>query len=870
MIRRRIIVLLLTVLIITNIMLTSIVVADYSEPPLVTVSLTMYSNLSDKDSITGLYRNNRFYISLNDLVDITDVEVLEVNSEAITLIANGFRHLTIFSGIRNADYMRENFPNGGSHYVWMPSVVVGEDIYISSRNFLRYIGAYFSFNEHSEIQFMVAVRYNIFDVLFDSMTYNHFFCWLELGYSGRNIENQIVRSGFIAFFARDTNVLRWAIDPRTIERRFIEDALVAILTNEGERYFDDGNKPSDFFKLLSDVSTIQTDVIKFITSAYTSDVTADFARQLNDLAESASIVIGFTSDAVSAIETMRQFARITETQRSLLENTILRYGQYSTLMRDRENVMLAALNVNERVQSEYANTYHMMMELTDSLVNSTVSIGMINPVSKALTYVSLISRGLGLTDEHVQVYNAYNASVIQNIAHELFQDAWRMFERADFFYWSTIDQFVYLNRLRYSLILQLKSTLTIREYLATSGRLGIAQSIEMLETNVQIAEFLNRVTNAQMGFVGSIVEFREEYAEDISWISNFEIELRNVYYEAIEAYMKFLRQQGFQYYTSYAPLGHLWEHPVTGYAILHIDNDIPTLIINSGDSFGWHTSWFFIYDVSERIVVFEGSIYYWGVLRYSMQHRALVHIPVRNDAFSQLSHFSTLNCIRHDGAYFAVSAQWDYPYTRFDGLSSATLTVFYDIYDWDWERAISLTVDEFQNYFVDLVEIEFSPMPDNATASTLEGSRIDLLDLWNMGFENVLDLMGVPYDVEIFPPVAIHCAYSLTEISRYAFNDGLSIFTVTGQERKYMRDITIDYGEAENKQQFHFNGIDGTSTRDDVLALFGIPLFYWWYEGYRWEFYDAEQFFHGAFATAFNFRYDENSMVTLISIGLTT
>jgi len=714
--KKRLAVSLLTVIIVASTIFPNFIFADVSEQPLVAVRLTMYSNLSDKDYITGFYRDNKFFISLDNIADITGVKILHVTDEIVMLHANGMRHFEIFLGNYNENLMRESFLNGGSHYVLMPSLVIDGNIYISTRNFLKYIGAYFSFNENSYIQFMVAARYNIFNVFAEYERYNDFFRWTEIGYTARDIERQIIQSGLISFFARDSNFLRWIVNPRGIEHEIVQDVLVAILTNEGERYFHDGNKPSDFLKLLNDMYKTQEDVIKFITSAYTSDLTAEFATQLNALAESAGLVVSVASDAVSAIETMRQIGRITEMQRTLLENTILRYWQDSPmLVGDWDVVLSVAQNVNERVQVEHANNHYMMVGLATrtayDMLNRAVSVG--NPVTKALTYVSIISRGLGLTEGYVQFFNASYAYIIQVMANQLFSYAWNRLVNEDFFYWSPSDQLIYLNRMRYALILQLKATLTTREYLAMSGHLSIEQSIEMLETNVQIAEYLNRVTNAQMTFVGSVMGFREEYAENISWLSDFEITSRYAYYEAIEAYMEFLRQRGFESYIDIHTIGNdggRWTHllmPPRVYSIVDIDGDgIPELIIRSvfgdfNDSLNVYSDWIFRYDTLSREVAFLAHL---GTtiesLYYCRQYNLLVithNIGHGENPF--FSDFMTLQDIEDN--------------TEINSFSLTKDTTFgnHNFYIWSEGLERRISEEEFQKHFDGLTKIEFYPIP---------------------------------------------------------------------------------------------------------------------------------------------------------------
>jgi len=55
----------------------------------------------------------------------------------------------------------------------------------------------------------------------------------------------------------------------------------------------------------------------------------------------------------------------------------------------------------------------------------------------------------------------------------------------------------------------------------------------------------------------------------------------------------------------------------------------------------------------------------------------------------------------------------------------------------------------------------------------------------------------------------------------YDFDTGVRIGVVESTEDAVLFSIVMDYRQTQNLSAFHFDGIDGNSTRDDVIAVFG-------------------------------------------------
>ena len=185
-----------------------------------------------------------------------------------------------------------------------------------------------------------------------------------------------------------------------------------------------------------------------------------------------------------------------------------------------------------------------------------------------------------------------------------------------------------------------------------------------------------------------------------------------------EAYMEFMRQRGFERYIDDQD----GQHRPTMYAIIDINGDgIPVLIISGRDTFGWHMDWIFSYDVAGRRIVYVSSIYYFGSLHYSQQHRALVYVPVRSHVGAGVILFTTLDDLNNDSISFTLTFD--------DGSTSGD--VHYTItYGSLAEVSASRNINEIElrQHLDELIEIEFSLIPlSTQTRTELERETLEWL-----------------------------------------------------------------------------------------------------------------------------------------------
>lgn len=487
------------------------------------VTLSMYCNISEKRSITGVYSNNNFYVKADDLCDVANVKIVEQTAEHMIVSSNcGVRTIKIYHATQN---MTEGSKE--DRLITMPVVEYENARYYSLLHFLRYLGINVSLEENAETQLKILVRYNIFDAIGEYVEKNkgNFFWWDEVECTeNENLEDKLINAGVVSLINRDSNLFRMMFNASGIEREALEDVLVAILTNEGESYFDENSSDLDLQNTLKDAIGITSDVTGFLLDVLKADLPENAYSIFDNTSTGLGHFANFAVNFANAYATMKQFDTITEVQRTLLEKTILEYPENSALLcGEWKRLREAAKNVDTRAKEAYINGFDAGFKV----VNSTAYDLLQGSVSKspiaiawngAVFMVKLIPYTSNIIDNKTQLYNAYLCSIIQMVANELLTDAASDLNNADLMQFDATSQTNHLVEMRNALILQLKSTLTTREYLIKSEFLAESYAEEMKIMNKQTAELLNKIENCKIVLAG----MDPSVTEDLTWMENYE------------------------------------------------------------------------------------------------------------------------------------------------------------------------------------------------------------------------------------------------------------------------------------------------------------------------------------------------------------
>lgn len=387
------------------------------------VTLSLYSNLSSDRYLSGLYKDNVFYITLEDLCKLIGGEIVR-KTEQEAVVNVGAREFIIAVGNLN---MTETLYSD-KYNIAMPSLLQDGQIYVSALHFLRYIGATVHMDETANVQFMVIKRYDIFNALEELVDSEcgHFFWWDEVDTGNEKLENKLISAGVVALINRDSNIFRMMFDAEGIQREAIEDALLSIVKNEGAGYFDEASAESELIETASGIIGAEADWFGLIKDAYQD--TSELGEQISDLADSAALAAGFANNVVKAVESLKQFDNMSTIQQGILENTILKYSDNSKTLHDGWSIVCdAAKNVDTKIKSECAARYSAALKVAEStsydLLNGVTGAAGANPVSIAWNGALFLTRLIPFSNEMIgkkdKLYNGYNCSMIQLIANEM-------------------------------------------------------------------------------------------------------------------------------------------------------------------------------------------------------------------------------------------------------------------------------------------------------------------------------------------------------------------------------------------------------------------------------------------------------------------
>ena len=479
------------------------------------VTLSMYCNRYDADEISGKYKNNTFYLHIDVLCEMTGSEITDVEDKKIFVSSE--RYCRIFEINFRSQKMADNWIKG--KYFTMPCFEENGEKYVSALHFLRYLGAKVKISQDGSPQLIVHFKYNIFEALAEYVhaDYSHYFMWDEMSSETENIDNKILNAGLVALIKRDSNVFRMAINPRGIEREAIEEVLTVIVKNEGQDIIKDKSALADA-NTLNKILDTGNEVVDYLSEFEEMELDDNFKSKFGDNLKGASAVL----DAFNAAETMEQFRNISESQMNLLQNTMIDNKADSEFLEgDGSNYYNAAVNVNSRIKSEINNNFLAQMSLWEqnsyNALEEAIGVLGVNPVSLAWD-VAMLTTGLtasDIIDKKTDFYNAYNASVLQMIANDIFVNTFDRLEENNCYINDLSEQEAQLNSAKNSLILQIKSTITTRQYLIKSRFLDESYQRDMEEMLQEAVVILNRLENCKIVSLGvnPVVD------EDLSWMA---------------------------------------------------------------------------------------------------------------------------------------------------------------------------------------------------------------------------------------------------------------------------------------------------------------------------------------------------------------
>ena len=491
------------------------------------ITLTMYSNLSSDQYISGIYYKDDFLVTCETICSIAGGNIDRENAEELEFsLSSGQR---VFFIDKTKKSVAERFFSD-SRKLDVPVLLTDGKVYISVLSFLEYIGATTMILRDAPIQFWVFKHYDFYDAINDYLlsVKTNYFWWDEVETDG-DIRNRLINSGVVALINRDSSILRMIVDADGIQQEAVEDALVTILKNEGQTYAADEISTTDIIDLENRVIGRMGDVVE-VASAISELIEKDpiFKKVLKGTAsvyDKVGDISTRLSNYAQVAETALQLASVSETQRMLLQKTIIDNGESSYTLKTSWSILRdAANNVNERVKSEHSRNfgaasdffYKEAYELFHKAVGG-------NPVSLAWEFNDDLLRIIPFANTTInnktQLYNSYNASMIQAIANEILYEQY-----SDWYYGNMLcDEskldYAYekMESVLYAMILQTKATMTARDYLIQSNYLEADHAEDMKKQIVELAGALNKLENCKVSNIAN----KKSANTDLSWMASY-------------------------------------------------------------------------------------------------------------------------------------------------------------------------------------------------------------------------------------------------------------------------------------------------------------------------------------------------------------
>lgn len=658
------------------------VYAEESQKPK-EITLTMASNKIKKSSINGLYSDSEFYITAEELCALSG-GILESSEKDIVQIAMYDRQRCFEIEIGKGKMTEKLL--GKTYEASIPSFVYEGKNYIAAVPFLNYIGATVKIEKDAEAQFQVLKRYDLFDALADYKKKQHgyYFSWNEVDTGKEKLTDKIFNAGIISMINRDSGIFRMAIDAKGIQREAVQDALLTIVTNEGQNYLDETDLGAEISN-AADMLELGRDAVDLIADAYddhSKAIPKDFKEKLGTISDTASKI----DKGLQIYNELTQFDSITNVQHILMKDTILTYHKDSkVLCKDWKVVYEAAQNIDQQIRNKYDKYYKLAMKEIQSKGYEFLGKVAEGPILPIWGGINTLAKNIPLTKEIISKKDKlYNASIIQDIANEMLVKSY-----SDWYNGTHADQKETETSLWYvkqTLILQLKSTLTTREYLQISGFLTPDYAADMKNTNTKLAKFLNQVESCKITVPGF---FAADNKIDCSWMNSYESSCTSE--QAAARWKQFISSGEYKDYTD--KWEHFWDDSPMKYeaAIQDLNADgIPECIIIAADTRPfYHTD---IFALNKNQIVLVNDQYGYGTLRYSPSQNLIIGVSETRPSanYGDAPFYSLQGTVLSEEFYIVKEEDKSYYFKN--------------------NTKKQITNSERESYFADAEELEWKPI----------------------------------------------------------------------------------------------------------------------------------------------------------------
>ena len=313
------------------------------------VTLSMYSNyIGKKGQIEGIYRNNKFYLSVDNIGDLTGgvgKQTGKYTAEIEQDLERSFKVNVKKNEVKEImDYGENKIP--------VDTMSVNGVIYLSAIEFFRYMGMTVRIDKDDDVQLKVIRKYDIYDALRDvyQQSNGYWFSWDEIESKKGTVKDKVFFAGVVALMDGDSNPFRMMIDAKGIFKDYLEDDILSIVKNEGKSYLekeDDIDKLASYLKDQTDFNSTWYDLIMEAYGGGEYELVEGLGEKLEKGADAAHEL----SLICDVAENLQKYDDILASQKDLLQNTIISNANDSEVLKNDDlGILDTVKTVNTKTQ----------------------------------------------------------------------------------------------------------------------------------------------------------------------------------------------------------------------------------------------------------------------------------------------------------------------------------------------------------------------------------------------------------------------------------------------------------------------------------------------------------------------------------------
>lgn len=499
--------------------------AAKKDEELLEVTVTTHSNIAESSNfdIDGLYADNVFYINADHIAVLTGATVIEDNSEMVALsLHEETRYIEIY---RNQTLQEFDF---GQYEHDIPVVTYMGRLWVCAPDILRYMGAKVAFgaDETANVHMIVSMPFTVLDLYWKYVdAKGYLFDWSEADGRIFDPDEQLGISALsTVLFEYDASVVGFVIPAYQdyLHQSVSQEAILSIMRNDTTALLDPYYEGYEMFGEISGSMDLTVDALEELCGVLSDDVCADYFQKSTQSMlkgagtslSAAGTVVEVAGDYLTAMETAQQFHDMSRANKELFANTLMRAAKNTQMYEQNPNFYEAVYTADSLISGSYSAKEYAQKKAVYSLLTEAVNTGItsLHPAIAAADFAMGIMENLpvleGYFEDDVRIAYADQCRFSAQVAHTLLAQDFRLNQDS--------GSHTYWERMRYDMILSLKSSITARTLLYEMNYwLKDEARTNMKAKAKQAAKLLALAYQAEPNTIGKM----DRRNEDLTWIA---------------------------------------------------------------------------------------------------------------------------------------------------------------------------------------------------------------------------------------------------------------------------------------------------------------------------------------------------------------